>query len=380
MIRPPKTILLVNIRLIGDVILTTPLIGLLHMAYPDASIDLLVNLGTAEFTEKDDRVRNVIYSDKWRNNTSGLNSGYLTKIFRKYDLAVSMNAGDRGAVAILFAGRYCRVGYYEQPRPLARFFRNQLFNHPLLFDEDQHVVLRCSQIAEALGIPCERLEVKLFWDEPDRCRVVNLLADGGLSGPYLVIHPFARWRYKYWEIIRFCEVSDRLARDHGLQPVWTSSPDPEEIALLQTAAMGCGIKPLLIPGTLSLNQMACLLKGAALYIGLDTAITHIAASTGVPMLALYGPTELWRWHPWDNEHSLHEPVTVGYRGTIRSGQMVTLQAGCEHYPCIRPHCYGERENPCMMAITAEQVCQEALHLLAAGSAVTRQIEKGCDNG
>lgn len=364
MITPPETILLINIRLIGDVILTTPLIGLLQMAYPKASIDLLVNRGTGEFLEKDPRVRRVIYSDKWKSSSAGPASSYLYQLFRKYDLALSMNTGDRGAVAILAAGWHYRVGYYDAAKFVSSSIRRLLYSHPIPFDEDMHVVLRCGQIAKALGLKYEQLAVKLFWDGSDQVRVDFLLTEGGLSGPYLMIHPFARWRYKYWEIGRFCEVSDRLARDCGLQPVWTSSPDPEEIALLQAAAQGCSIKPLLIPGTLSLNQMACLLKGAALYIGLDTAITHIAASTGVPMVALYGPTELWRWHPWDNEHSLHEPVAFGYRGTIRSGRMVTLQAGCEHYPCIRPHCYGETENPCMMELTVDAVCREAAQVLA----------------
>jgi len=364
MISLPASILIVNIRLIGDVILTTPLISLLHSIYPGVSIDLLVNRGTGEFLEKDPRVRKVIYSEKWKSSSAGPASSYLSHIFRKYDLALSMNTGDRGAVAILAASRHYRVGYYDATKAVSSAIRRLLFSHPIHFDEDLHVVLRCGQILKTLGLQYGRLDVKLFWDESDQAKVMSKLADGNLAGPYLVIHPFARWRYKYWEISRFCEVSDRLARVHGLQPVWTSSPDPEEITLLQTAATGCSIKPLLIPGTFSLNQMACLLKGAALYIGLDTAITHIAASTGLPMVALYGPTELWRWHPWDNEHSLQEPVKFGYRGTIRSGRMVTLQAGCEHYPCIRPHCYGETENPCMMALTADTVCREAAQVLA----------------
>jgi heptosyltransferase-3 len=274
-----------------------------------------------------------------------------------------MNTGDRGAVAILAASRHYRVGYYDEAKAVSSAIRRLLYSHPIPFDEDLHVVLRCGQIAKTLGLQYGRLDVKLFWDEPDQVRVASLLAEGGLFGTYLVVHPFARWRYKYWDTKRFAEVSDRLARIYGLQPVWTSSPDKKEIALLHEAAAGCSIKPLLIPGTLSLNQMACLLNGAALYVGLDTAITHIAASTGVPMVALYGPTELWRWHPWDNENSQHEPVAFGYRGTIRSGRMVTLQADCEHYPCIRPHCYGETENPCMKALTAADVCREAALVL-----------------
>lgn len=364
MIAPPKTILIANIRLIGDVILTTPLIDILHAAYPDAAIDLLVNKGTGEYLSKDPRVRKIICSTKWGQHAKGVKSGYLTTIFRQYDLAVSMNAGDRGAVAIIAAGKQYRIGYYDATRPVSRFIRRVLYSHPLAFDEDLHVVMRCRQVADALGLPSQHLEVKLFWDDSDQARVTELLAEGGVTAPYLVVHPFARWRYKYWDIERFCEVSDRIARDRGLLPVWTSSPDPAEVALLEAAAQGCMIKPLLVPGSLSLNQMACLLQGAALYVGLDTAITHIAAAVSVPTIAIFGPTEIWRWHPWNNRAAAEDAVPFGYRGTVRSGHIVALQAACGHYPCIRPHCYHEGENPCMMSVTAEQVYQEALQLLA----------------
>lgn len=363
MIPAPETILIANIRLIGDVLLTTPLVGILHGAFPGVAIDLLVNRGTGELMEKDPRIRRVIYSDKWEKNDTGSKSSYLTHLFRQYDLAVSMNAGDRGAVAISVASRCYRVGYYEQNRPVARFFRKALFSHPLPFDEELHVVLRCRQIADALGLCSERLEVRLFWDAIDQTRVITVLAEEGLPVPYFVIHPFARWRYKYWDIERFAGISDRLAREYGLMPVWTSSPEQEEVALLQAAAARCAIRPLLVPGSLSLNQMACLLHGARLYIGLDTAITHIAASVGVPVVALYGPTELWRWHPWNNELSGQTSVLPGYRGAIRQGQIITLQAACEHQPCIRPHCYGTMENPCMKALSADLVYQEAVQLL-----------------
>lgn len=382
MIVAPDSVLIVNTRLIGDVILATPLVQILKDAFPGVAIDFLVNRGTGEFLEKDPRIRKVIYSDKWKRSSSGLGSSYLVKLFRKYDLAITMNTGDRGAVAVAVASKCYRVGYAQADKPFSRFFRSLLFSHLLDFDENMHIVGLCRQIADSLGLPDSQLQVKLFWHAEDADQVNNLLGEETRSSGYFVVHPFARWRYKYWDVARFSEVSDRLSRSSGLKPVWTSSPDSEEISLLHKAAQNCSIAPLMIPGTLTLNQMACLLNGAQLYIGLDTAITHIAAAVSVPTVAILGPTEIWRWHPWDNRNSAFAGCSTpfGYRGAVRSAQIVALQAACEHQPCIRPHCYGETENPCMMAITAEQVCQEALHLLAAGSAVTGQIETGCDNG
>lgn len=356
----PRSILICNIRLIGDVVLTTPLIGLLKQQYPDVEIDLLVNRGTGEFLEKDPRVNRVIYSEKWQRSGSKKNrNNYLMNIIGRYDWSICLNASDRGNLAVALAARQVRLGFYEDSRCLGALWRKALLSHPLPFDEEQHVGTRCCQIAKTLGVPVERLEVKVFWNSADSDIVQMTMGETCRSRGYFVVHPFARWRYKYWDIKRFAEVSDYVSRQYGLQPVWTSSPDESEIKLLEAAAVTCAVTPLLVPGTFTLNQMACLLDGASLYIGLDTAITHIAAATGVPTLALYGPTEIWRWHPWDNAAAPGDVLTSGYRGTFRSGNVVALQAACEHYPCIRPRCYANGlENPCMMALRVNCICAE----------------------
>lgn len=366
----PQSILIVNIRLIGDVVLSTPLLDLFAAAYPDAKVDFLVNRGTGEFLEKDPRVRRVYYSEKWHKGTHSGSNAYLKSLFRKYDIAVCLNKSDRASLAAVAAGRRARIGYYDPDKTLGVWWRKLLMSKALDYSEDVHVVMHCQEIAETLGLSVDHLRVRLFWDDTDNATVTGILGSGGVSGKYFVLHPFARWRYKYWDIERFIDLSDQVAGKYQLAPVWTSSPDPEEVGLLEAAAARCAIPPVVIPGTLSLNQMTCLIEQANLYLGLDTAISHIAASTGVPMVALYGPTEMWRWHPWDNESSVAGHATAGItRGSYRSGSIVALQAACEHYPCIRPHCYRDGlENPCMMALSAQDVLREIVALLSKNGA------------
>jgi heptosyltransferase-3 len=363
---PPASILIVNIRLIGDVVLSTPLLDLFASAYPDAKIDFLVNRGTGEFLEADPRIRQVYYSEKWQKGGRSGSNGYLRSLFRKYDLAVCLNKSDRACLAAVVAGRQTRIGYYDPGKALGKWWRQLLLSRAMEYREDLHVVLHCREIAETLGLPVDRLPVRLYWNDQDHAVVSTLLASHGGREKYAVIHPFARWRYKYWDIERFIELSDLVTERHGLTPVWTSSPDPEEVRLLVEAAARCTHRPVVIPGTLTLNQMTCLIDRAVLYLGLDTAISHIAASTGIPMVALYGPTEMWRWHPWDNQSSIPDYVAVDTsRSIFRSGNIVAMQAACEHYPCIRPHCYREGlENPCMMALTTAEVLQEIDTLLS----------------
>lgn len=358
---PPKTILISSIRLIGDVILTTPLISLFREAYPGAAIDVLVADGTGGFLRKDPRVRNVLTapSKQIKAGQTGDNGfGLLRSIFRRYDLAVTLNASDRGALAVVCAGRRERIGFYEESGFLKNFWKKLLLSKALFYDTSGHVVLHCRQVAESLGITAKRLEVAVYWDDQDRAVVADRLAGREPGSPYVVIHPFARWEYKYWDLDSFVRLSDRLAEEHALVPVWTASPDPRELELLQTYSARCAVPPLCVPGSLTLNQMACLISGAALYVGLDTAVTHIAASTGVPMVALYGPTPAYRWFPWNNSAPAGQLQGIP-RGRLRNGSIVVLQESCAHPDCIRPRC----QDPCMMRIGMEEVCREAAALL-----------------
>lgn len=361
----PRTILIVNIRLIGDTILATPLIALLKEAYPEAALDLLVNRGTGEFLEKDPRVRKVLYSEKGEVGKKRRWGGYQRQIFRKYDLAINMNASDRGNIAVLLAGRKWRVGFTHASQPGSNVWKKALFTHTIDFPFAIHVARLSQLVAQVLGIAVPRLEAKVFWSARDAELIAMLLEKKEVRGRYCVLHPFARWRYKYWNVERFAALSDALVEQYGLQPVWTSSPAEEEKALLLEAASLCRHRPALFAGELDLNQMTCLISKASLYVGLDTAVSHLAATTGIPMVALYGPTIVERWSPWNNEGPVAQqcPET---RGTQRSGNIVVIQKGWECVPCGRAGCDGSgKESPCMQEIETEEVLESVALLLQA---------------
>ncbi len=359
----PASILLVNIRLIGDVILTTPLIGLLKEAYPHSAIDLLVNRGTGEFLEKDPRVREVIYSEGNLTNSGRPGSSYLGRIFRRYDLAINMNASDRGNIAVLVASRRWRVGIYYGNQFWKDFWKRMLFSHPIPYPFPIHYARLCQVVVEKLGLPVTRLEAKVFWDKEDESTVKSLLADRRVKGGYFVIHPFARWRYKYWKPASFAEVSDAIVARYNLQPVWSSSPATDERIALAEAAALCRTAPVLIPGDLNLNQMTCLLSGSKLYVGLDTAISHLAATTGIPMVALYGPTITDWWSPWNNHGPIGQQCPLP-RGKQRSGHIIVIQKDMPCVPCGQAGCNGNGvEPPCMLEIEVAEVIEAVAELM-----------------
>ena len=359
----PQSILIVNIRLIGDVILTTPLIGLFKEAYPDAAIDLLVNRGTAEFLENDPRVRAVIYSNGSETSTGKAKSGYLWRIFRRYDLAINMNASDRGNIAVLVASRRLRVGLYYGDQFWKDVWKRIFFSHPIPYPFPIHYARLCEVVAKRLGLMVTRLEAKVFWDANDEAIVDSLLTSLEVGENYFVIHPFARWRYKYWQMERFAAVSDAIAERYGMQPVWTSSPADEERQALAAAGDLCRIRPALIPGELNLNQMTCLLSRSSLYVGLDTAISHLAATTGIPMVALYGPTITDLWSPWNNNGPLVQQCPLP-RGKQRTGSIIVIQKEMPCVPCGQAGCNGNGvEPPCMLDIEVSEVLGAVAELL-----------------
>ncbi|MFA7061413.1 MAG: glycosyltransferase family 9 protein [Pedobacter sp.] len=364
MIPLPKKILIINIRLIGDVILTTPLIGLLKDAYPQASIDLLVNRGTGEFLEKDPRVRDVLYSDGDLSGNNRTKTTYLGSIFRRYDLAINMNASDRGNIAALVASRRWRIGIYYGNQFWKDVWKRLFFSHPIPYPFPIHYARLCQVVAEKLGLTVTRLEAKVFWDIQDEAIVDSLLSTLAVNGDYFVIHPFARWRYKYWTPEKFAAVSDTIAERYGLQPVWTSSPASEEQQALAAAANLCHIRPALIPGELNLNQMTCLLSRSTLYVGLDTAISHLAATTGIPMVALYGPTHTDWWSPWNNDGPVAQQCPL-LSGKQRTGTIIVIQKDMPCVPCGMAGCNGNGiEPPCMLEIGVPEVLDAVAELMA----------------
>jgi heptosyltransferase-3 len=93
-----------------------------------------------------------------------------------------------------------------------------------------------------------------------------------------VIHPFSGSPRKNWPLKLYRELADRLPS----RVEWTAGPDEELPEAIRFQ---------------SLMDLAYWIKGARLYIGNDSGITHLAAAIGVPALALFGPGSPANWAP-----------------------------------------------------------------------------------
>ena len=139
-----------------------------------------------------------------------------------------------------------------------------------------------------------------------------------------------------WTIAGWKGVADYLER-RGLRVVLTGSDDPEEIAYLKTLSAELSKTTFNAGGKLSLCQAAYLIHAAKIYVGPDTAMTHIAAAVGTPTIALYGPSNPVKWGPWPKNYSL--PQNPWRRlGTQRVENVNLIQGKNACVPCLLEGC------------------------------------------
>jgi heptosyltransferase-3 len=153
---------------------------------------------------------------------------------------------------------------------------------------------KTAQLAAVLGLDPPPLPVA--WTAPaDRARALALLPPGA---PVLALGPTANWRGKVWPAERFVALAFALLAGPlaGARVAVLAGPGVEERAM---AAPVLAALPQAIDlvGALSLPEAAACLARAALFVGNDSGLMHLAAAAGAPTLGLFGPTPAAEYAP-----------------------------------------------------------------------------------
>jgi heptosyltransferase-3 len=153
------------------------------------------------------------------------------------------------------------------------------------------------------------------------------------AGPYAVIHAAPFFRYKQWTANGWRDLAAALSA-RGLAVVATGGPAAEERRYLDEVWQGANV--LRLDGRLNWPQLAGVLSKARVYVGPDTSVTHLAAATGCPTVAIYGPTDPRLWGPWPVQ-GLDKPWLAA--GSIqRSGNVWLVQNPLPCMPCQLEGC------------------------------------------
>jgi heptosyltransferase-3 len=323
--RKHSRILVITLRRIGDALLTTPLIRSLRRAWPDAKIDALVFASTVGIFKGNPDIDNIIPMSA--RPTLGDTLKLIGRLWKRYDLAVSTQSGDRPTMFALAAGR-THVGVVAADGARLSSVLKQLALHrttPTI--ENIHRVEQMLRIADALGIP-RVAEVVC----PAAAPLDNIVS----TESYAVIHAAPMFRYKRWTPEGWRALAAGLAQ-RGLEVVAISGPDDAERKYLDGVWQGVATVHLA-----TWPETVRLLSGARVYIGPDTAVSHLAAASGCPTVALFGPMDPRVWGPWP-VGGLATPWLAS--GTIQhQGNVWVVQNPLPCLPCTFEGCERHIES------------------------------------
>jgi len=154
-------------------------------------------------------------------------------------------------------------------------------------------------------------------------------------GPYAILHAAPMFRYKQWTAEGWRALAVAL-RNSGLRILASGGPAQEERAYLDTIWQNIIPAADRIDGKLSWGELAAWLAGAKVFVGPDTAVTHLAAAAGAPTVALFGPTEPRLWGPWPRGGL--DPQWESRAALQRRGNVWIVQHTLICSPCHREGC------------------------------------------
>ncbi len=330
-----KKILIIKLRYIGDVLLSTPVAANLRRHFPDAHITMVVNSGTDEVLRYNPHINRVIPIDRSEvkgNFIERIQSSFriVTQIRREqFDLVIDLTDGDRGAILSYLSNARMRVGYNAEGRVRGRLYTTIV--HPS--SPDLHNVEYQLEVIRALGLPIKTKDLVLHWGIEDDLFVTDWLTKNGLAKHHFVtIHPGGRWWFKQWPLERFATLAESLRERFGLEVVFLGGEKEREG--IKEIAHYLGRSFYAAEG-LTLLQLAALIQRSCLFIGNDNGPMHIAAAVGTPVIALFGSSDPKVWGPWE------KGSTIIYKGVSCS-------------PCTHTGCNMGEFN-CMRQITVSEV-------------------------
>lgn len=376
----PKKVLFIATRQIGDVLVTTPLISKARELWPEAEFNFLGYRGKLEMLHGNPDIAEIIETS----DRPGF-SEYLSlfnRLFQRYDLAVVTQPSDRAYLYGLVAA-FRRVGvlgghpqgkdstdqHNRSKSEKQNAWKKFICMHTVDVDYfNQHVITEKLRLLEAFfKNPADLFSQPISVTPPEGEPLTPDIASD-LKQPYVVIHPGPLTAYKRWPLAYWQELITWLV-NQGFQVVLSASPAKQDVQLnhdiMSLLAQEIRGKVINAADKLSIPQAGTLIRSAALYIGVDTSITHLAAACNTPTITLFGATPPTNFGPWPNGFIGEQPYQLRAR-TQTVGNVTILQGPGECVPCRKAGCLDKADSysECLDLLEPNQVIEAIQKALA----------------
>src|ERR1700724_1926728 len=286
-----KSILVVQLKRLGDLILTTPALAALREEHPGSQVTLLIDHYSRDLVPALQHVDEVLVYERKRSFPI-----WLQLLRREFDLCIDCTGSDRSALISFLSKASHRIIF----RSVARH-RLRSWVYTELVDvsvRNCHTIdLYLSLVQSGTAVRKPALELAL--PEATVSSAQKVKSKLGVTGPFFVVHPGTARREKYWVPERWAELIRYLCDRLRLAWLVTGGSDRSEIEHIRAIRKELGQTDFVfnLAGQIPFLVTAAMIRQSRFFLGVDTAAAHVASVFGRPELVLFGPTNPFHWHP-----------------------------------------------------------------------------------
>lgn len=286
-----NSILVIKLRAVGDVLLSTPVIQNLHEHFPHARIDFLTDKFAEGVVAGNPWITNVITFDKRRTSSLAL----IREVRRaRYDLVIDLFSNPRSAVITWMSGARVRVGFPFRWRKYA--FTIVI---PPRGSEVHNIEFNLDALRR-LEIPVRHHDPYFPIDKASKDFAAEWIVQNKLDGKFIVaMNPSGGWYTKRWGLEHYARMGDLISERYDATVLLLWGPGEKEDALTIQAAMKAHSH--IIPQT-TLTGLGAFIQRCDVVVSNDSGPMHIAAALKVPTLGIFGPTNPLLQGPFGNQN------------------------------------------------------------------------------
>jgi lipopolysaccharide heptosyltransferase II len=294
----PKRLLIIQLRRIGDVLLSTPVVRAIKLRYPGVHLAFLTESESRSLLENNPFLDEPMV---WESGQYS-NPAYVARILRglrekRFDTVIDLQGSPRTALASFLSGAKNRIGFDYRGREL--FYNIKVKRDPLLKYGSAFKL----DILKPLGLSSDDFKPEIYltaeaiaWGKRFFSRYQ--LADSDFK---VALSPVSRRPYKRWPLENFSKLSSWLASNFAAKVILLWGPGERPMA--EKVAENAGTNVLVSDQTQSLQEAAALIQSCNLFIGNDNGLKHLATAVSTPTFTIYGPSDPASWtYPDPHNH------------------------------------------------------------------------------
>jgi len=298
----PRSIVVVKLSAIGDVLHAVPAAVALKRTFPAARIGWAVEGVAADVLAGHPAVDHLFRLPRgWLTQPRAVASLRRQLKWFAADLAIDFQGLLKSGVATWLSGAAHRIG---PARPAAREYAWLAYTTPVR-QAATHIVERNCELLAAVGIRVPEPTFAMPRWPVSSLRMEQWVASLRLPGAPVLLNPGAGWASKRWPVEHFAAVARALQRRHGQPSIVVWGGTQERLAAERIVADSGGAAVMAAPT--SLQDLGELCRLARLFISGDTGPLHLAAAIGTPCVGLFGPVPAARNGPYGRQHVNVEP-------------------------------------------------------------------------